>query len=49
VFSGKVVDNGDASFGVGDDIWLTPVSGQSLTTLSVKLSGGGANGAGTCN
>jgi flagellin-like protein len=47
VFSGKVVDNGDGAFGVGDDIYLTPITGQSLVGLTVKASGGDANGAAT--
>lgn len=47
VFSGKVVDNGDGSFGVGDDIFLRPVSGSSLSGLTVELFGGGARGSST--
>jgi len=39
--SSKVVDNGDAKLGIGDDIYLIAAANQSLVGLSVKLSGGG--------
>ncbi|HLF06373.1 MAG TPA: archaellin/type IV pilin N-terminal domain-containing protein [Thermoplasmata archaeon] len=42
---GRVVDNGDGNFGIGDDIYIVPVSGMSLKGLTVKASGPGANGA----
>jgi flagellin-like protein len=45
IASAKIVDNGDGQFGVGDDIFLTPVSGGTLVGLSVKISGGGGDGS----
>ena len=42
---GRVVDNADGKFGINDDIYLIPVAGLSLSGLTVKVSGPGANGA----
>jgi flagellin-like protein len=47
VLSGRLVDNGDNAFGIGDDIYLTPEPNLSLSGLSVKLSGGNAQGEAT--
>jgi hypothetical protein len=40
-------DNGDGRSGVGDVIDLRPISGESLSKLTVKLSGAGAYGPAT--
>ena len=49
VLTGKLVDNGNGLFGVNDDVYLTPKASSSLVGLTVKLSGGGADGSGICN
>lgn len=47
VLSGRVVDNGDGRFGVGDDVYLVPIAGSSLAGLTIKMSGGKADGFAT--
>jgi flagellin-like protein len=44
VANGKIVDNGDGKFGIGDDVYLAPVANQSLVGLEVKVSGTGGDG-----
>jgi flagellin-like protein len=45
ILLGRVVDNLDGAFGLGDDIYLVPVAGSTLSGLTVKVSGPGALGS----
>jgi len=45
VFSGRIVDNGDGDFGVGDDIFIVPVAGTGLSGLTLKISGDKSDGS----
>jgi ABC-type branched-subunit amino acid transport system substrate-binding protein len=45
VFIGRQTDNGDGSFGVGDDFYFIPLAGQTLFGLKLWVEGGGASGS----
>jgi len=45
----RAVDNGDGAFGPGDDFYFSPLSGQTLAGLTIKVSGMGAAGSAPLN
>lgn len=47
VSQGRLIDNGDNRFGVGDVVYLIPMGGQSLAGYRITMSGGGAYGSAT--